>query len=338
MSCLLITECDIATTSLGRQRRDASLAAWAEGAAAGKVAHVSVLAAEGELSRFRRTMRVIGWRPPAWHGRRPVLILSALAAPHMVVLGLLLSRRHRVVIDVCDSWLLLARAQASQGSPRCLVSLATWMVLRFLSGRCLLAYISDRDANADRFPPSLHRSFVIPQIVAEEQLLGLKPVAYPLSRIVVAFDPKSLHNRRGTSRYLPALAEWADRDGVSLEVFGGIPAALLPPGVSRAAWVDNLVDVYTGDTAVFVTNVAGSGIPNKVLEASAAGRPLIMHESLTYLLPYVAVPVWLFRSAESIGEASSACVNGRPAVPSNMRPAAEPCQPKWSFTCVEAKL
>lgn len=311
MRVLILSEQAEARSSFGRQRRIHSLKGWAIGQGC-DVAVASVLQAGDDAKGWARVGRTLRWRPPAGPMGPDVLLVCGLASPHMLIAAILLSRTRRVVFDACDSWRLLGQSLGANRSPKCILEFVSYLVARCFSRRMITTYISSRDAVADFGQVSRRRVFVIPQLVDDGGLEELAGVEVPLSHIVVAYDAASPHNRVGAQKYLPIVASASRAAGARVLAFGANGLLNLPDGVEAAGWVPLIRDVYTGNAAVFVTNIAGSGIPNKVLEANAARRPLILHDSLSYLSNEISVPAYWFSGTEDLGRAVEDCINGQP--------------------------
>lgn len=113
-----------------------------------------------------------------------------------------------------------------------------------------------------------------------KQLKELHPVKRPLERFVLVGDFSSYHNREGLEIVYGALGRIEDRLSIPVEVFGPAAPPEGPACLHYRGWAESLADVYRGNTTVIVTNVGGSGVPNKLVEAIGAGRPTLVHRSL----------------------------------------------------------
>lgn len=112
--------------------------------------------------------------------------------------------------------------------------------------------------------------------------------------MVVVADLSSSHNSGGLQSLLAAWERvYPLYPDLRLELFGvGLPE-FAPPGAVVRGWAPSISDIYSGDTGVFVTNVLQSGVPNKLVEAIAAQRPVLMHVSLRRLVnPHPWVIEW----------------------------------------------
>ena len=229
--------------------------------------------AASKLARVRAAARLV--RSGALDGY-DVIVVAGFGSAHMLWASWFLSRRHRVVLDVCDSvWLSLTSSTRHRawGSAAGYV-VALW-TLGLASRRTRLVYISEKDVAADRWLTGAARSTVVsPSIVPD--LLELRAYKGPPQRIVVPADLRSYHNSVGF-QWLGDLLSGGLDVGVPIEVYG--PAAdglTLPPGVRHMGWAPRLSDVYDGETAVFAPNLAPQGVQNKVWEAMCAGRPVLV--------------------------------------------------------------
>jgi hypothetical protein len=66
--------------------------------------------------------------------------------------------------------------------------------------------------------------------------------------------------------------------GQNVDILGEVKGAVLH------GFAPELASIYEGRTAILVPNELQSGVPNKVVEAVAAQRPIVGHESLRELL------------------------------------------------------
>jgi glycosyltransferase involved in cell wall biosynthesis len=142
-------------------------------------------------------------------------------------------------------------------------------------------------------------------------------VGSPIERVVVAADYEGFHNSVGLQNLLevwPVVHQtWPD---VQLHLYGrGTPPPIHTEGVSIKGWAENLIDVYTGPTVVFIPNIDGSGVPNKLVEAVAARRPVIVHESLLGLLQPKSDWVFPYSNLESLQEQLRNAIACHPSAP-----------------------
>lgn len=292
----------------GRHRRYLSVKAWLEASTGRPIQNrsISSVPATGKLSRAARAIRWLNT-----DGQRD-FVVCGLSAPHMLLLAIRLARSANVVYDSCDSWLLQSQARRAQGGASRFLSIAG-VVLTFLSPRFLaVSYISGRDAQADIRIARRQHQILIAQF-RDPTLAALPPVEYPITRLVVVADAGSFHTRSSLSEFLPELAVHCGAHGLSLELYGKLDRLSIPPGVEVRGWAPNLSDVYSGNTAVFVTNVSGSGVPNKVIEANTSGRPVLIHSSLSYLKDELSVPAFWFEEKSDIGSALRSLVESSTA-------------------------
>lgn len=238
-----------------------------------------------------------------------VICVSGLGSPQMLWVANHLARSHAVTFDACDSWLLqqAARRRVHESEASSVVG---GFLTRLSRGVQQFSYISTRDALADA---RLHggRSVVIPQQLPAELSL-LDPVNRPLRRVVVPADFRSYHNRAMSGAALRSAAIVASRNpSLRVEAYGLVEhTSDIPPGVALMPWAGSLAEIYAGDTGVVITNVEGSGIPNKFIEARAARRPMVLHDSLRYLATDPTEDLTFFHNESEIEPAIESMVNG----------------------------
>ena len=207
------------------------------------------------------------------------IIVLALGSPPMMHLARRAHRRGRQVrLDLCDSVLLQWRARRAEASPK-LLAVGAWMIALQVSSPLLpAAYISDRDRRADRVLNRLRPVEVIPAS-APAALTNLPAFSWPARRVVCSGDFSSFHNAAGLDLLCAAVS--TGPIGVPIELFGpSAPARKLPEQVVYRGWAATTDQLLAGDCVAFISNRAGSGVPNKLCEAIAAGRPVIVHEEL----------------------------------------------------------
>ncbi|GAA4174984.1 hypothetical protein GCM10022287_19680 [Gryllotalpicola koreensis] len=175
----------------------------------------------------------------------------------------------------------------------------------------LITYISSRDAEADARLVGPGQQRVL-GIRADPALAGIQPMTGPVQRLVVPADLKSFHNSAFTRAWLSVAAQAAQKyTKRPLEIYGPNAGDMVLPSTARhMGWAPSLAHIYDGNTAVLITNVAGSGVPNKFVEAQAARRPIIAHESLDYVDRTGNSPVHWFADIDQLDEAVRAAVNG----------------------------
>lgn len=239
----------------------------------------------------RRALRALRFVPAPLRAPSATVVLG-LGAPHMLLLAARLSRSAAVIFDACDSWLLQTRARWREGARvSALVPLAGTVVAAFAGRRLRATYISERDAHVDA--RWLRSSVsIVPQVVDADVLaLAVNEVRYPLDRVVAPADLRSFHNLRGIEA-LARASEALSRDGkeipCEIQVFSstsGIDSAI--SGLRNMGHADALAAIYEGNTGVFIANAPGSGLPNKVLEAVSAKRPVLLTRELADSLPRI---------------------------------------------------
>lgn len=215
-----------------------------------------------------------------------VVLVLGLGAVHMLLLALYLrfasTTRRRVVYDTCDSWLLQVKARFGAGGlPLALPSVAG-LVLQALVGRSLsISYISQRDQRSDRWVNLCGTVFIVGPSPSRVLLdtSNLNAVAGRIDRVCVSADYDAFHNEAGMKVLRDAWhsLNFAPSE-LGLHLYGqGVPIHIR--GSVLKGWASNILDVYSGNSAVFIPNMGGSGVPNKLIDALAARRPVLIHKS-----------------------------------------------------------
>ena len=254
------------------------------------------LGAQSAASRIRRlsAMKSIFRTQLPESDKIATVIVEALAAPHMVPVAWILSRRFHVVLDVCDSWKLQRRSRIRAGRrANSWISLMGALLTWLTPHRIEIAYISIRDSTSDK---AVLRGRV-PRIiapVAPRDLVLLDPVrARTPYRMSVAIDGNAHHTLSGLEWLRTAWPEIHRRHpDLVLDVYGrNITENWKMRGATIRGFNADLSDLYLGETLVFVANDAGSGIPNKLVEAVAAQRPMLIGP---HLLDWLVPHPWIF--------------------------------------------
>lgn len=279
-SAVVLSERPVDESRPGHARRIESLIAYLENEGY-TVRNVAVTrGVAGRVTRAFAVLRVAAVRKQLVEG--DVVYVAGLGGAHMLWLAKRLASRFEVVFDSCDSWNLQLSTRRAEGGAIFPIRVGRWMIGR--AGRlAAVSYISLRDASADTDLVRVATT-VVPQAPIAE-LNGVEPVRYPLTRIVIPADFGSFHNRVRADSVLNAVAVIAaEARDVRFEVFGLIPEGFeVPSPLIYRDWVDNLREIYGGSTGVVVTNRAGSGVPNKLLEARQSQRPVVLHASFQSL-------------------------------------------------------
>lgn len=286
---LLLSEFPRDQSSTGVSRRIYHLEQWfsARGLRIKYEAINSPTDNRGRRSRWRSARRYAMAARPAEPNTLTVVV--GLGGPQMLEMALTLSQSRRVLFDACDSWILQARYRVLHDALGTL-SPILGAIGQFRARGLRVSYISDRDARADTVISGGADVIVIPPISPPE-LSRLQPVKWPLQRIVLLADFNSYHNMRGMKIIGEALQLVPASVARLVEAYGPTP----PPAefmIAYKGWAPNLQTIYEGDTGVLVTNVHGSGIPNKILEAMNSGRPMVAHATMArrfpqaHILPY----------------------------------------------------
>lgn len=215
------------------------------------------------------------------------VIVLALGSPPMMHVA---RRWHRqgvpVRLDLSDSVLLQWRARCNETSPK-LLAVGAWMIALQATAPLLpVAYISHRDRRADAVLNRLRPATVIPA-KAPPTLGDLPAFTWPAQRVVCSGDFTSFHNAAGLDLLCEAL-----RDSpvtIPVDLFGpSAPTQRLPHQMVYRGWAATPDQLLSGNSVAFISNRAGSGIPNKLCEAIAAGRPVIVHEELRDVVDQLA--------------------------------------------------
>lgn len=245
------------------------------------------------------------------------VIVLALGSPPMMHLA---RRWHRrgvpVRLDLSDSVLLQWRARRSEPSLK-LLGVGAWMIALQATAPLLpVAYISDRDRHADGPLNRLRPASVIPPS-APAALGNLPAFSWPAQRVVCSGDFTSFHNAAGLDLLCDALR--GSSVALPVDLYGpSAPTQRLTDQMVYRGWAPTPDQLLTGNSVAFISNRAGSGIPNKLCEAMAAGRPVIVHEDLRdvvrQLAPDGSTDAYWYDDLESLRAALTA-VTERSAVP-----------------------
>ncbi|KAA9107797.1 glycosyltransferase [Microbacterium rhizomatis] len=280
----LVVETSPSAQAPGKARRHAHIVAWL----ADRDQTTESLSLLPETVRnaglIRRFLGVLLGLPGVIrHTRRgDTLYFLGLGEVHLLMAAAITAIFGRTVIyDACDSWVLqlAAREEAGAGA-RAFMSRAGAALQRIAPRRLAVSYISARDADADRAAGILARRavHVIPPMLPETLRNLPEVVRGRVDRIVAGVDMRSFHNLSGFEELREGWESIrAENPGVVLELFGlGLPE-VIAEGVIVRGWAPSLSELYVGNTAVFITNQGGSGVPNKLVEAVAARRPVVIH-------------------------------------------------------------
>lgn len=196
--------------------------------------------------------------------------------------------------DACDSWVLQGIARLRTRKLGLAVPALVGLALDVMGPKKLaISYISQRDLMADSRLPRLtkRRTLLIPPTVKP---LQDKLDAYDgrqVSRVVVSADYASFHNHRGMMMLFDAWTRRKRNRDFSLDLYGSNLPGAVAAGISCVGWAETMNVIFAGRTAVFVPNIGGSGVPNKLIEAMSAQRPIILHKSMRYI---AGTSSWLF--------------------------------------------
>lgn len=253
-------------------------------------------------------VRTVGGRsrfPVARYLSTAVNLCRILTEPrevHLHVMGLMQPRAglyarlgwlagHRTTVDVCDSVRLIAESATGAAELEALARRCE-LVLRRLPNGIGVSYITKRDSEADG---NMHhgRSVTVIPVTAARDLGALPAVDLPrIERFVLSGDLSSFHVQEGLRLLDDAWARHliAYPDSV-LDVYGRTVSRVEGwRSVNLRGFAPSVLSLYEGATAVIIPNMLTSGVPNKLVEAVAARRPIVAHASLAY---FVGPHPWL---------------------------------------------
>lgn len=276
----LISEFPPSAAPPGIRRRLEHLYAWAN-SRFDSIVRLDL--AETRGSKVTRVGAVIrsGWVRKEIPSGSEVLI-SGLGAVHMLLLAATLSRKFVSTYDACDSWTLQVSARSESSWILAISSRIGRLIQTVATRKLAVSYISQRDADADSRLNRTRLIRVVPaSLPASMTTLNQAALRTPISRIAVSADYSAFHNVRGLAMLAAAWPEFVSLcPSIHLDLYGvGDADRLKSVGGRMHGWADDIMDIYSAGTAVFVTNVGGSGVPNKLLEALASGLPVVVHKS-----------------------------------------------------------
>jgi polysaccharide biosynthesis protein PslH len=193
-----------------------------------------------------------------------------------------------VHVDFVDSLSLNMRSRAhSSALPlRAALLAEARLMARYEDRVAAVAGSSSVVSQADReASPGLGRAVVLPNGVDVEQFAWSDPAERP-PRLLFFGNLGYFHNvepaRFVSAEVLPRVRAQAPE--ATLRLVGARPAATLrqlarSPGVELAADVPSMVDELHGAAVAVLPMFSGSGIKNKVLEAFAAGTPVVTNRA-----------------------------------------------------------
>lgn len=295
-SVTLVVEAEPSLAPPGIRRRYEHVVSWLTSQGVRSNTRVLMPASAQGESRARRFSRVIEQRRLLADDlpKDGTVLLLGLGAAHILILaGCLARSRRKVWYDACDSWSLQFVSRLRTKNLGTIAPAAVGLVLQLFASRSLsVSYITERDRRSDRFLNRRRRTTVI-EPAAPDELLRLPSFSGERpTRVVVSADFTAFHNSAGVQNLLDAWGAVVHFPNVELQLYGkGVEGVPAPSGVRAVGWSDSIVDVYAGPTLVTISNVGGSGIPNKLVDAVAAQRPIVLHESMrAFLRPHP----WLF--------------------------------------------
>lgn len=289
VTVVLVAEGDPASAPPGIRRRHEHVTSWLTSRQIPFTSRVLLTPSASAGGKARRFLRVLAQRrqlQTELPADSSVMILG-LGAAHMLLLAGTLARSGQDVwYDTCDSWWMQLKSRTRTRSIGTIAPAVLGLVLqRVISRRLSVSYITERDRRSDRLVNSGRISMVI-RPAAPVELLELPPLsgARP-TRAVMSADFTAFHNSEGVVAVLAAWPAVARASGVELQLFGkGVESVRLPDGVRSVGWSQSIADIYDGTTLVVISNIGGSGIPNKLIDAVAAQRPVVLHESMRVFL------------------------------------------------------
>ncbi len=229
-------------------------------------------------------------------GRRSdIAHVEALATPVMVLVAWFLSRGRSIVrLDACDSWDLLA-GSASNAKDAAMLRRAGKSQRFLLRGR-VISYIAQVDADRDLALGFAVRALIIPNVI-DPQLRGVERLdGCATDRFTLSGLYSSPHLAAGLAALWPAWSRVGETvaSPLPLHVFG-TPMDRIPDadGIVKRGYAASTAELYEGACVVIVLNQRTSGVPNKLLEAVAAQRPMILHISFAGVIkPHPMIWFW----------------------------------------------
>ena len=206
-------------------------------------------------------------------------------------------RRGTTVFDQCDSASTQLWTSLTAANWRLVVfSLMRLVLLASAGRRLVLDYISRRDLIRDAWLNIFRSTRLTPPSVPAE-LLALPAADHTkVDRVVIPGDFSSSHLVRGLAALRGAAPAGFE---VPVEYYGPLPPAWMLPRGTYEGFAPSLADLYRGNTVVFIPNVGGAGVPNKLFEASATGRLVIAHAGI---VDRVSTPLfgWSWRTDDEL--------------------------------------
>lgn len=195
------------------------------------------------------------------------------------------STGHETTLDTCDSLTLIA-ASAEHDSAVAATAGTLRRLQQDLPAGIKVSYISQRDLEADASLNGSRATFVVPA-AAPASLSELPPIqAKHVERFVLAGDFDAYHVREGVAKLETAWrAHCATYTDAQLDVFGMNTSRIEGwPNCTIRGFAPDIAALYEGASVTLVPNVFSSGVPNKLIEAVAAQRPVVAHQSLKRLV------------------------------------------------------
>ncbi|WP_062527421.1 glycosyltransferase [Demequina rhizosphaerae] len=312
MNVVVVIDAPYEALAPGRQRRIRSVVEHLEGLGC----ETTMVASGTKGSLAGRALSAMRLRPTldAVRAAKPdAVVVAGFSAPHLVILAERLAKRFVTLLDVCDSWALQVDAREGMGFTPRMVPRAGVLLQRRCRRIAGYTYISARDARADLDAGLCSaETAILPQAI-DAALAQLPPVTIPLRRLTVAADLVSFQNTDVWAHIESEAATMRALGLPPLEVYGKVPEDYTAPeGIVVRGWAPELSTVYEGDTGVVVTNVPGSGVPNKMIEALAAGRPVVASDELDYVPHGPQDRIYWWRPDTPISEPIRAMVAGEP--------------------------
>ncbi|WP_398470505.1 glycosyltransferase [Tardiphaga sp.] len=237
------------------------------------------------LAEFARQFHRLLWER---HSRpdEVQIFFVALLQPTMARAGVIFALLGlRVIVDVCDSINLLGTALSGHiGLQQTVRKMSS--SLKMAPRRMHISYISERDAAADAgFDFGCKVAVVGPTAPRDILILANSSIGQ-IERFAISGDYRSEHTARGLRVVLKAWMRFhLERPEMLLHVYGqNVDILGEVKGAVLHGFAPELASIYEGRTAILVPNELQSGVPNKVVEAVAAQRPIVGHESLRELL------------------------------------------------------
>lgn len=225
----------------------------------------------------------------------------------------------RVVVDVCDSWQLLAAVAVEnhvllrRTKARIKVTLARLVTSYVSSQADALIYIAERDKRIDSKLHGGKNVFVLPNRLPHADRARLILPASPTGHLCAVGDWSYPPNQQ----MLTNLENWLAQTNQPLElrIYGpNLDHQSSDSRIISVGWVDNIADAYSGALASISLIDSGAGVKNKVIEALMYGIPVIASPESREGIPFSEglIPAELHSPNVALQIAKELCQRGFP--------------------------